>query len=88
MAAKAKPKRTPAQIMRDMISGAIGMRGETQKTLAKKIHASEKTVYSDLHYPERIPQHRLWLYFTVLEIPINTVLQAVGDAYIKELIKR
>ena len=83
-----KPTRTPSVIMRDIINSAIDMRGETQKSVAKKIRASEKTVNLDMANPERIPQYRLWLYFTVLDIPVTDILSQVGNAYVSELIKR
>lgn len=85
---KKKPLRTPSVIMRDIINSALIMRGETQKTIAKKINASEKTVFLDFSSPERIPQYRLWLYFTVLDIPVTDVLKSVADAYTAELVKR
>lgn len=88
MPSKVKYLKTPSRIMADIIMGAMSMRGETRYTLAKKMHLHHNTVYLDLKDPERIPQDRLWLYFTVLEIPVGDYLQAAGKSYLDELTRR
>ena len=88
MPSKVKHLRTPSRIMADIIIGAMSMRGETRYTLAKKINVHQNTIYLDLKDPERIPQDRLWLYFNVLEIPVEDYLQAAGKSYLDELTRR
>lgn len=85
-----KPKRfrTPAAVMVDILKGAMLLRSETQVGLSKKTHVHINTVNRDFNDPERIPQDRLWLYFTALDIPIDGALEAFGKKYLEELIKR
>ena len=88
MPKKASKAQTPAQIMVDIIKCGMTMRGETQASIAKKMHAHRNTVTYDLDCPERIPQERLWLYFALLDIPVDEVLQVVAGRLCDELTKR
>lgn len=88
MAAKAKPQRTPARIMADLIRCAMIVSGETQRSLAKKLNVHENTVSLDMKEPERIPQDRLWLYFAVLGAPMDDALEAVADTFAASVVKR
>ena len=84
----AKHNKTPAQIMANLIACAMTVQGETQKSLAKKARVHPNTVCSDLRDPERIPQHRLWLYFTVLDVPVDECLNAVAVKFAESAVKR
>lgn len=84
----AKRTRTPAQIMADMILCAMQYRGETRQSMAKKLNVAVNTVCSDMHDPDRIPQNRLWLYFTVLDIPVQDVLSGVAHSFADTLARR
>ena len=83
-----KRNRTPAQIMADLIACAMTLRGETQQSLAKKARVHANTVSNDMRDPERIPQSRLWLYFTVLDIPVDDALSAVAVSFAQTAVKR
>lgn len=83
-----RPKRTPAQIMADLIACAMTLQGETQQTLAKKVKVHPNTVCNDFQDPERIPQSRLWLYFTVLGVPVDDALSAVAVSFAQTAVKR
>lgn len=67
--------------MADMIECGMIVAGETRSSIAKKMRVSLHTVCADLKEPERIPQNRLWLYFTVLSMPMEEALQAVANEF-------
>ena len=79
---------TPSQCMANIIRSAMTLREESVGTLADKMHTHRNTVQNDLKDPDRIPQWRLWMYFTVLDIPLETVMRQVAGQFAEELIKR
>ena len=74
--------------MADLIACAMTLQGETQQTLAKKVKVHPNTVFKDFQDPERIPQYRLWLYFTVLGVPVDDALSAVAVSFAQAAVKR
>lgn len=85
---RTKPKKTPAQILASMIEAAMAIQKVNGQELARRVRTSANTVYSDLNDPDRIPQNRLWLYFTVLDIDCTDTLQAVADRFSATIIQR
>lgn len=85
-----KPKRTktPSRIMAGMIEQALRVTGTKKSELAAAVKCSPNTVTNDLRDPERIPQGRMWLYFTALDIPVETVLQNVAYSIADKMIHR
>jgi lambda repressor-like predicted transcriptional regulator len=83
-----RPKRTPSQITAGIIRAAMSKDGTTPQSLAKQMQVHVNTVYSDLRDPDRIPQNRLWLYFTVLGIPVDDALQRIADSFSAMLVQR
>lgn len=85
---KSKPVRTPSRIMADMIECAMLCQSETRQSIAKKMGISINTVCADLKEPERIPQSRLWMYFTVLGAPMQSALESVAKEFALSAVKR
>ena len=85
-----KPKRTktPSRIMAGMIEQALRVTGTKKSELAAAVKCSPNTVTNDLRDPERIPQGRIWRYFTALDIPVETVLQNVAYSIADKMIHR
>lgn len=88
MPKKAKAARTPSQIMLDMIICSMDIRKESATSLAAKMNVHRNTVMRDFQCPEGIPQDRLWMYFTVLDIPIDSVLRPIAQQMCEEMIRR
>ena len=84
---KRKPK-TPSRIMAGMIEQALKVTGMKKSDLAAAARCSPNTVTNDLKSPERIPQGRMWLYFTALDIPVESVLQGVAYSVADRMIQR
>ena len=83
-----RPKRTPSQITAGIIRAAMSKDGTTPQSLAKQMQVHVNTVYSDLRDPDRIPQNRLWLYFTVLGVPIEDALEKIAKEFAFSLVRR
>lgn len=81
-------KKTPAQIMGGIIEAAMSAEGINGLALAKRMKLSKSVVYDDLKDPDRIPQHRLWLYLTVLGVDCQQVLAPVAHAIADQMIIR
>lgn len=88
MAKKAKPIRTPSQVMWSMIKAEMVVQGVTQRELAKRVHCCNDTICLDAKEPERIPQQRLWLYFAALGMDCMDVLRAVAADHAERLTVR
>ena len=81
-------KRTPSQITAGIIRAAMSKDGTTPQSLAKQMQVHVNTVYSDLNDPEKIPQNRLWMYFTVLGIPVDDALKRIAESFAQMLAER
>ncbi len=80
--------KTPSRIMAGMIEQALKVTGMKKSDLAAAAQCSPNTVTNDLKAPERIPQGRMWLYFTALDIPVESVLQGVAYSVADRMIQR
>ena len=83
-----RPKRTPSQITAQIIRAAMSKDGTTPQSLAKQMKVHPNTVYSDMRDPDRIPQNRLWMYFTVLGVPIEDALEKIAKEFAFSLVRR
>lgn len=83
-----RPKRTPSQITAQIIRAAMSKDGTTPQSLAKQMQVHVNTVYQDMRDPDRIPQNRLWMYFTVLGVSVDDALARIADAFTKSLLER
>jgi hypothetical protein len=81
-------KKTPSQVTAGIIRAAMSAESMTIDQLAKLAKVCKRTVSADLIDPERIPQGRLWLYFTALGIPIDGALQNTAAAFAQSLAER
>ena len=81
-------KRTPSQITAQIIRAAMSKDGTTPQSLAKQMQVHVNTVYQDMRDPDRIPQNRLWMYFTVLGVSVDDALAQIANAFTKTLIER
>ena len=81
-------KRTPSQVTAGIIRAAMSADCVTLDRLAKLTNVCKRTVCADLQDPERIPQGRLWLYFTALGIPIDGALENTAAAFAQKLAER
>ncbi len=81
-------KKTPSQITVGIIRAAMGNADISVPELAKRMFVHANTVYADLRDPERIPQNRLWMYFTVLGVPVDDALKRIADSFSQTLAKR
>ena len=84
----AKRKKTPAEIVKAIISAAMGAEDMDSKTLAKLSGVHPNTVYKDMRDPDGMPMHRMWLYFTALSVPVDEGLQAFADSFARSLTMR
>lgn len=83
-----RPKRTPSQITAGIIRAAMSKDETTPHSLAKQMKVHPNTVYSDMKDPDRIPQDRLWMYFTVLGVSVDDALAQIANAFTKSLLER
>ena len=83
-----RPKRTPSQITAGIIRAAMSKDGMTQQSLAKRMKVHVNTVNHDMKDPDRIPQDRLWMYFTVLGVSVDDALQRIADSFSAMLVQR
>lgn len=81
-------KKTPAEIVRAIISAAMGAKDISQKQLAQLSGVHVNTVHHDLQDPDGMPMQRMWLYFTALSVPVDEGLQAFADSFSRSLIVR
>ena len=85
MAAK---KKTPAQIVKTIISAAMGSADISVGQLAKLTGIHQNTVYKDMRDPDGMPMSRMWLYFTALGVPVDEGLCAFADSFARSLVVR
>lgn len=88
MAKKTPRARTPARIIWDMIAAEMIRQQMTQGELAKRAHVNPCTVTTDGKDPEKIPMHRVWLYFAILGIDANKVLRPLAMEHAEQMIRR
>ena len=88
MAKVVKSLNTPSQIVCQIIKAGMGAKDISTHELAKRMQIHVNTVYSDLRDPDRIPQNRLWLYFTVLGIPVYDALSRFAQEFAMSLVRR
>lgn len=81
-------KKTPAQIVKSIISAAMGAQDIDSKQLAKLAGVHVNTVYHDMSDPDGMPMSRVWLYFTALRVPVDEGLQAFADSFARSLTVR
>ena len=83
-----KRKRTPAEIIGNIITAAMGAQGLNADELAVRAKVHRNTVYRDLKDPDRMQASRMWLYFVALDIPVEEALQAFADSFARSLVTR
>ena len=81
-------KQTPSQITCKLIQAALSASGMGVAELARRVQVHVNTVRNDLHDPDRIPQNRLWLYFTVLGVPVEDALEKIAKEFAFSLVRR
>lgn len=81
-------RQTPSQITCKIIQAALSSSGMSVAELAKRVQVHTNTVRNDLHDPDRIPQNRLWLYFTMLGVPIEDALEKIAKEFAFSLVRR
>ena len=81
-------RQTPSQITCKIIQAALSSSGMSVAELAKRVQVHTNTDRNDLHDPDRIPQNRLWLYFTVLGVPIEDALEKIAKEFAFSLVRR
>lgn len=84
----AKHKKTPAEIIGTIISAAMGAQSVTADRLAVTAGVHRNTVYRDLKDPDGMTMQRVWLYFTVLGVPVDEGLQSFADSFARSLTVR
>ena len=88
MPAKAPARRTPSDIVGRILHAAMAAGGISADDIAKLASVHKNTVLSDLREPDKMPLHRMWLYFLALGVPIDEALQAFADAFARGLTER
>ena len=86
--ATVKKGKSPSAITCRIIKAAMGAADMNAEKLAKRMNVHINTVYRDLKEPERIPQDRLWLYFTALGVPVNESLQTIANQFAFSIVQR
>lgn len=81
-------KRTPAECIGCIISAAMGATGTTADKLADAASVHANTVRKDLRDPDGMTMQRLWIYFTVLGVPVDEGLNAFADSFARSLVAR
>ena len=81
-------RQTPSQITCKIIQAALSSSGMSVAELARRVQVHVNTVRNDLHDPDRIPQNRLWLYFTVLGVPIEDALEKIAKESAEKIAER
>lgn len=85
MARKPRPV-TPARIIWHIIESEMAAQKVTQKRLAEMASVNKCTVSEDSRDPERIPMHRVWVYFAALGLDPAEILRPVGEAHLQKLL--
>lgn len=85
---KAKPAKTPARIVWNLIHAEMVTQGVTQQELARRAHVNKDTVCLDNKDPNRIPMSRLWVYFAALGIDPAVVLRPLAMEHAEHMIRR
>ena len=81
-------RQTPSQITCKLIQAALSASGMGVAELARRVQVHVNTVRNDFRDPDRIPQNRLWLYFTVLGVPIEDALEKIAKEFAFSLVRR
>ena len=81
-------RQPPSQITCKIIQAALSSSGMSVAELAKRVQVHTNTVRNDMRDPDRIPQNRLWLYFTVLGVPIEDALEKIAKEFAFSLVRR
>lgn len=81
-------KKTPSQITAGIIQAAMSSCEMKPQDVAKRMQIHVNTVRNDMRDPDRIPQNRLWLYFTVLGVPIEDALEKIAKEFAFSLVRR
>lgn len=81
-------KRTPAECLGAIITAAMSVKGFTADDLADRAKVHRNTVYRDLKDPDRMQASRMWLYFVVLDIPVDEALNSFAESFAKSLVTR
>ncbi len=68
-----------------MIRCGMQLQDETIETMADKLDVSMATVCSDLKRPEKIQAGRMFMYFTILGLPVQDVLDGIAAEVAKAM---
>lgn len=80
--------KSPSQITCRIIHAGLSAEGMSVHEMAKRMKVHYNTVYNDLKQPEKIPQDRLWMYFTILNVPIDNALKRIAQEFAESLARR
>jgi len=83
---KAMPRMTPGRILWRIIDSEMKAQKITQKRLAEMASVNKCTVSEDSRDPERMPLHRVWVYFAALGIDPAEILLPIGEAHLQRLL--
>jgi len=83
-----RASKSPSQITCRIIHAGMSAEGMSVHELAKRTGVHHNTVYTDLKQPEKIPQDRLWLYFTILNVPVENALARIAAEFAEMLTRR
>ena len=83
-----RASKSPSQITCRIIHAGMSAEGMSVHELAKRTGVHHNTVYNDLRQPEKIPQDRLWLYFTILNVPVDSALECIAQEFAATLARR
>lgn len=83
---KAMPRMTPGRILWRIIDSEMKAQSITQKRLAEMASVNKCTVSEDSRDPERMPLHRVWVYFAALGIDPAEILLPIGEAHLQRLL--
>lgn len=88
MAKKAPKSRTPSRIIWDLIAAEMYRQNMTQGELAKRAHVNPCTVSTDCKDPDKMPMHRVWIYFAILGLDPAIVLRPLALGHAENMIRR
>lgn len=88
MAKKAARARTPSRIIWDLIAAEMHRQNMTQGELAKRASVNPCTVTSDSKDPDKMPMHRVWIYFAILGLDPAIVLRPIAIEHAENMIRR
>lgn len=83
-----RAKRTPAECIGMILKAAMGANGIDAVMLANLADVHPNTVRADLKDPDGMPMKRVWLYFTVLGVPVDEGMQAFSESFARSLTVR